>query len=93
MSFSKAKELLKSMITDKTSPEDIEKFGNIQKEIEEEETSQVTFAKKYEDLRGKYVKAVMNSTFKADGKDPGEEPKTKTLNECVEEVISARKDA
>ena len=93
MSFIKAKELLKAMITDKTSPEVIEQLGNIQKEIEEEETNQVTFAEKYEDLRGKYVKAVMNSSFKADGKDPGEEPKPKTLNECVEEVISARKEA
>ena len=92
MSFTKAKELLKSLITESTTPEDAEKFANITKEIEEEETNQVTFAEKYEDLRGKYVKAVMNSTFKDDGSHPGEDPKPKSLDECIKEVIDARKD-
>ena len=92
MSFTKAKELLKSLITENTTPEDAEKFANITKEIEEEETNQVTFAEKYEDLRGKYVKAVMNSTFKDDGNHPGEDPKPKSLDECIKEVIDARKD-
>ena len=92
MSFTKAKELLKSLITENTTPEDAEKFSNITKEIEEEETNQVTFAEKYEDLRGKYVKAVMNSTFKDDGNHPGEDPKPKSLDECIKEVIDARKD-
>lgn len=92
MSFTKAKELLKSLITENTTPEDAEKFANITKEIEEEETNQVTFAEKYEDLRGKYVKAVMNSTFKDDGNHPGEDPKPKSLDECIKEVLDARKD-
>ena len=92
MSFTKAKELLKSLITENTTPEDAEKYANITKEIEEEETNQVTFAEKYEDLRGKYVKAVMNSTFKDDGNHPGEDPKPKSLDECIKEVIDARKD-
>lgn len=92
MSFTKAKELLKSLITENTTPEDAEKLANITKEIEEEETNQVTFAEKYEDLRGKYVKAVMNSTFKDDGNHPGEDPKPKSLDECIKEVIDARKD-
>lgn len=92
MSFTKAKELLKSLITENTTPEDAEKFANITKEIEEEETNQVTFAEKYEDLRGRYVKAVMNSTFKDDGNHPGEDPKPKSLDECIKEVIDARKD-
>ena len=92
MSFTKAKELLKSLITENTTPEDAEKLANITKEIEEEETNQVTFAEKYEDLRGKYVKAVMNSTFKDDGSHPGEDPKPKSLDECIKEVIDARKD-
>ena len=92
MSFTKAKELLKSLRTENTTPEDAEKFANITKEIEEEETNQVTFAEKYEDLRGKYVKAVMNSTFKDDGSHTGEDPKTKSLDECVKEVLDARKD-
>ena len=39
MSFTKAKELLKSLITENTTPEDAEKFANITKEIEEEETT------------------------------------------------------
>ena len=64
----------------------------VDQEIEEEETNQVTFAEKYEDLRGKYVKAVMNSTFKDDGSHPGEDPKPKSLDECIKEVIDARKD-
>ena len=92
MSFTKAKELLKSLITENTTPEDAEKFANIAKEIEEEETNQTKFAEKYEDLRGKYVKAVMNSTFKDDGNHPGEEPKPKSLDECIKEVLDARKD-
>ena len=92
MSFTKAKELLKSLITENTTPEDAEKFANITKEIEEEETNQVTFAEKYEDLRAKYVKAVMNSTFKDDGSHPGEDPKPKSLDECIKEVLDARKD-
>ena len=92
MSFTKAKELLKSLITENTTPEDAEKLSNITKEIEEEETNQVSFAEKYEDLRGKYVKAVMNSTFKDDGSHPGEDPKPKSLDECIKEVLDARKD-
>ena len=92
MSFTKAKELLKSLITENTTPEDAEKLSNITKEIEEEETNQVSFAEKYEDLRGKYVKAVMNSTFKDDGSHPGEDQKPKSLDECIKEVLDARKD-
>ncbi len=92
MSFNKAKELIKTLITENTTPEDTEKISNIVREIEEEETNQTKFAEKYEDLRGRYVKAVMNSTFKDDGNHPGEEPKPKSLDECIKEVLDARKD-
>ncbi len=85
MDFTKIRTLLKDFVTENTTPEDAEKIAKINAELGNIETEAVKFAEKHEDLRQKYVKAVMNSTFKDEPEEEKEEPTGKTLEQCIAE--------
>ncbi len=93
MDFTKIRTLLKDFVTDNTSPEEAEKIAKLNAEIDSAEAEAVKFAEKHEELRQKYVKAVMNSTFKDEPKDEKEEPQGKTLEQCIAEEQAKMKGA
>lgn len=82
--FKTLREGLKSLINDKTSPEQAELIGKIsaQNDINEKEFNELVASK--DDLRKKYVEAVKNSSFKEEP-TPGVkgDPKSKTFEECI----------
>ena len=88
MDFNKIRELLKSLVNDSTSTEDIERIGAINNELESAENEVNDLVNKHEDLRKKYIDAIKDTSFI--GKPKEEESKPKTLEECIQEV--QRKD-
>ena len=90
MDWNKIKEGLKSLVTDSTSTEDVEKITGIVKDVEAAETEANDMLQKHDELRKKYIEAVKNSTFTEKPKD--DNPKPKTLEECIQEQIDKRKD-
>lgn len=90
MDFNKVKELIKGLVTDSMSTEDIEKVGAINQELDNLEKENADFIEKHETLRKKYIEVIKDSSFSEKPKD--EEPKAKTLEECIQEQINNRKD-
>lgn len=88
MDFNKIRELLKSLVNDSTSTEDIERIGAINNELESAENEVNDLVNKHEDLRKKYIDAIKDTSFA--GKPKEEESKPKTLEECIQEA--QRKD-
>lgn len=78
---------LKGLVGDNTSPEEAEKIGGLVTKINDLKTDHDTLITKHEELRGKYVQSITQSAFKGEG-DSGikEDPKPKTLEECIEEA-------
>ena len=93
MDFTKIETLLKEFVTEKTTPEEAEKIAKINAELGNIKNEAVSFAEKHEELRQKYVKAVMNSTFKEEPSDEKEEPQGKTLEQCIAEEQEKMKGA
>ena len=90
MDFNKIKELIKGLVHDSTSTEDAEQIGKINQELENAEKEHNNLIKSHEELRGKYVKAITDSSFNEKPKE--ENPQPKSLEECMQEVIDNRKD-
>ena len=90
MDWSKIKEGLKSLITDSTSTEDVEKITGIVKDVELAETESNDMLQKHEELRVKYIEAVKNTTFTEKPKE--DNPQPKTFEQCVQEQIANRKE-
>lgn len=93
MDYAKMKEILGSLLTEKTSSEDAEKIGSISNMLETAEKEHNELLTKSEDLRKKYIEAVKQSTFaKAPDKDIETSGKTnKSFEDCVNEVVAQRK--
>ena len=91
MDFNQVRELLKGLITDSTSTEDVEKIGKISGAIDELEKEELTLINSHEDLRKKYIDVIKDTSFKGQPKQE-ENPEPKSLEECIQEVISQRKD-
>ena len=91
MDFNQVRELLKGLITDSTSTEDVEKIGKISGAIDELEKEELTLINSHEDLRKKYIDVIKDTSFKGQPKQE-ENPQPKSLEECMQEVISQRKD-
>lgn len=91
MDFNQVRELLKGLITDSTSTEDVEKIGKISGAIDELEKDELALINSHEDLRKKYIDVIKDTSFKGQPKQE-ENPEPKSLEECMQEVISQRKD-
>lgn len=91
MDFNQVRELLKGLITDSTSTEDVEKIGKISGAIDELEKDELALINSHEDLRKKYIDVIKDTSFKGQPKQE-ENPQPKSLEECMQEVISQRKD-
>ena len=90
MDYAKLKEMLKGLINENTSSEEVEAIGNIANEISAAEKERDDLVQKNEALREKYINAIRNSAFDDAPKDnPDNTPKT--FEECVNEVIENRK--
>ena len=90
MDFTQVRELLKGLITDSTSTEEVEKIGKISGELDNLEKQDKEFLQSHEELRKKYIEVIKDSSFI--GKPKEETPKAKTLEECIQEQIEKRKD-
>ena len=93
MDYAKILEGLKELINDKTSPEDAQKIAELSKQVETAKSENDDLIIKHEDLRTKYVEALKQSVFSQNPQDSHKEEKPKTLEECVNEVISKRTSA
>lgn len=90
MDFEKLKDLIKGLVNDSTSTEEIEKIGGITQEIDNAKKEYDTLITKHEELRQKYVKAITDTSF---GGQPKEDnPQPKSLEDCMQEIIDNRKD-
>lgn len=90
MDFNKIKELLKGLITDSMSTEDVEKVGAITQEVDNAEKEYTGFVEKHEELRKKYIDVIKDTSFKEKPKEDNPDPKT--LEDCIQEQIAKRKD-
>lgn len=91
MDFTQVRELLKGLITDSTSTEEVEKIGKISGEIDNLEKQDKEFLQSHEELRKKYIDVIKDSAFIGKPKEE-ETPKAKTLEECIQEQLDKRKD-
>lgn len=91
MDFNQVRELLKGLITDSTSTETVEQIGKINAGIDELEKEELALINSHEDLRKKYIDVIKDTSFKGQPKQE-ENPQPKSLEECMQEVISQRKD-
>lgn len=90
MDYNKIKELIRSLVHDSTSTEDAEKIGQINQSIDEAEKEHNELITKHEELRGKYIKSITDTSFNEKPKE--ENPQPKSLEDCLQEVIDNRKD-
>lgn len=91
MDFNQVRELLKGLITDSTSTETVEQIGKINAGIDELEKEELALIDSHEELRKKYIDVIKDTSFKGQPKQE-ENPQPKSLEECMQEVISQRKD-
>lgn len=91
MDFNQVRELLKGLITDSTSTETVEQIGKINAGIDELEKEELALISSHEELRKKYIDVIKDTSFKGQPKQE-ENPEPKSLEECMQEVISQRKD-
>ena len=91
MDYAKIIESLKGLISDDSTPEQVEKITGVVKDIESAKTENDDLIIKHEELRQKYIKALTQSTFKDDNKNPQQEnPQPKTFEECVAEQLAKK---
>ena len=90
MDFTQVRELLKGLITDSTSTEEVEKIGKISGEIDNLEKQDKEFLQSHEELRKKYIDVIKDTSFA--GKPKEDDPKQKTFEDCIQEQIDNRKD-
>lgn len=89
MDYNALREMLKGLITENSTDEEVSKIASINEEINKAEQEAKDLLTKNEALREKYINAVRNSAF--DEKPKETETTPKTFEECVEEVINNRK--
>ena len=88
MDLTKVKDLLKGLVNDSMSTEDVEKIGAISQEIDNAEKEYTEFVTKHEELRKKYIHAIQDTSFNEKPKDEEQQPKS--LEECIQEELKKR---
>ena len=91
MEFKQIKEKLKSLITDKTTPEQATEIGALAVEIDNKEREHGDILVAHEDLRKKYISAIQHTAFPEVSKEDAT-PKPKTLEECIREAQEKSKE-
>ena len=86
--FNKVREMLKSLITDTATDEQLQLFGKISGEIDNLENQEKEMIQSHEDLRKKYIDAIKDTSFQ--GRPKEENPAPKSLEECMQEIIDNR---
>ena len=88
MDLSKIKEMLKELINDSTTTEQVEQIGAINQELENADKEYTDLVAKQEDLRKKYIEVVKDTSFTQKPKDEPEQPKS--LEDCIQAEIEKR---
>lgn len=92
--MTKLKELrtaLSSLITDKTSVEDAEKIGGLNKLVDDIEKEEASLIESHDNLKKKYIEAVKNTSFPIDPKENHkEESENKSFEEILQEKINKK---
>ena len=88
MDLSKIKEMLKGLINDSTTTEQVEQIGAIKQELDNADKEYTDLIAKQEDLRKKYIEVVKDTSFTQKPKDEPEQPKS--LEDCIQAEIEKR---
>ena len=88
MDLSKIKEMLKGLINDSTTTEQVEQIGAINQELDNADKEYTDLIAKQEDLRRKYIEVVKDTSFTQKPKDEPEQPKS--LEDCIQAEIEKR---
>lgn len=88
MDLSKIKDMLKGLVKDSTSTEDVEQIGAIVQELDNSEKEYTDLVIAHEDLRKKYINAIKDTSFKE--KPKSEDPKPISLEEAIQAEIEKR---
>lgn len=88
MDLSKIKEMLKGLINDSTTTEQVEQIGAINQELDNADKEYTDLIAKQEDLRKKYIEVVKDTSFTQKPKDEPEQPKS--LEDCIQAEIEKR---
>lgn len=87
MELTKIRELIKSLITDNATDEQLQTFGQINGELENIEKQESDLVEKHEELRKKYIEVIKDTSFKEKLK---EDDKPITLEEAIQEQLENR---
>ena len=88
MDLSKIKEMLKGLINESTTTEQVEQIGAINQELDNADKEYTDLVAKQEDLRKKYIEVVKDTSFTQKPKDGPEQPKS--LEDCIQAEIEKR---
>ena len=88
MDLTKIKEMLKGLINDSTTTEQVEQIGAINQELDNANQEYTDLIAKQEDLRKKYIEVVKDTSFTQKPKDEPEQPKS--LEDCIQAEIEKR---
>ena len=87
MELTKIRELIKSLITESATDEQLQTFGQINGELENLEKQENDLVEKHEELRKKYIDVIKDTSFKEKLK---EDDKPITLEEAIQEQLENR---
>ena len=88
MDLNKIRELLKGLITDSTTTEQVEQIGAINNELDNAEKDYTELMASQEELRKKYINVIKDTSFSEKPKEA--ENKPLTLEECIQAEIDKR---
>ena len=88
MDLNKIRELLKGLITDSTTTEQVEQIGAINNELDNAEKDYTELMASQEELRKKYINVIKDTSFTEKPKEA--ENKPLTLEECIQAEIDKR---
>ena len=89
MDYNALKEHIQSLIKDDMQPEEAEKIGGILHEVEQMEQEHKTLEESHEQLRGKYIQAIKQSSFNEAPKSAVSQNQL-SFEDCVKNVINER---
>lgn len=87
MDLNKVRDLIKSLITDSATDEQLQTFGQITGELENLEKEQANLVEKHEELRKKYIDVIKDVSF---NEKPKDDNKPMSLEEAIQEQIDKR---
>ena len=88
MDLNKIRELLKGLITDSTTTEQVEQIGAINNELDNAEKDYTELMASQEELRKKYINVIKDTSFSEKPKEA--ENKPLTIEECIQAEIDKR---